>query len=123
MTELALLAGAGAVVSLDAVHVAQVMVSRPVVVGPLAGWILGDVVLGLHVGALVELVWISVLPIGPYTPPDATLTGGVFQPQPQPVQPPPPPPPTTTTPEPEPEPPPPTDTSTTTGGPPRDSGF
>ena len=64
------------------------------------------------------------------TPPDSTLTGGVFQPQtqppvtsPPPVQPPPvqqPPvqPPPTTTSEPEEEPPPATDTSTTTQGPP-----
>jgi len=64
----------------------------------------------------------------PPTPPDATLTGGVFQPQqPPPVAPPPiapppvprPAPPTTTTEEPpEDIPPPMTDTSTTTGGPP-----
>ena len=57
----------------------------------------------------------------PSLPPDATLTGGVFQPQPQ--QPPPtttqPPPPTTTTEEPPPEDEPTqTDTSTTTQGPP-----
>jgi membrane peptidoglycan carboxypeptidase len=65
------------------------------------------------------------------TPPDSTLTGGVFQPQTQPpvtqppVQPPPTttteqPPPTTTTEEPPPEdePPPATDTSTTTSAPP-----
>lgn len=58
-------------------------------------------------------------------PPDATLTGGVFQPQPQPPPtttqpplPPPQPPPTTTTEEPPEEPPPATDTSTTTQGPP-----
>jgi penicillin-binding protein 1B len=60
----------------------------------------------------------------PSTPPDATLTGGVFQPQPQPQpQPPPPtttqpPPPTTTTEEPPEDPPTQTDTSTTTQGPP-----
>lgn len=73
MTDILVLATAGALLSLDAVHVAQVMVSRPVVVGPVAGWILGDVATGLWAGALVELVWISVLPIGPYTPPDATV--------------------------------------------------
>jgi PTS system mannose-specific IIC component len=73
MTEILLLAAVGAVLALDSVHVAQVMISRPVVVGPVAGWILGDAATGLWVGALVELVWISVLPIGPYTPPDATV--------------------------------------------------
>ncbi len=59
---------------------------------------------------------------GTYTPPDSTLTGGIFQPQPTPpVQPPQQPPPTTTTQEPPPpeeeeEPPTSTDTATTTGG-------
>jgi penicillin-binding protein 1B len=57
----------------------------------------------------------------PSTPPEATLTGGVFQPTPAPTttQPPPPPPPaTTTTEEPPVEEPTQTDTSTTTQGPP-----
>jgi penicillin-binding protein 1B len=60
------------------------------------------------------------VPTGSDTPPDATLTGGVFRNDTAATVPPPPP--TTTTqepePEPEPEPPPPTDTSTTTSGPP-----
>lgn len=73
MTDLLLLAVVGAVVALDSVQVGQVMISRPIVVGPLSGAILGDVETGLWVGALTELVWISILPVGAYTPPDSTL--------------------------------------------------
>lgn len=77
MTEILLAAAAAALLSLDSVHVGQVMVSRPVCVGPVVGWFLGDVSTGFVVGALVELVWISVLPIGPYTPPDSSVAAAV----------------------------------------------
>ena len=73
MTDLLLLAGVGAILALDSVHLGQVMVSRPIVLGPVAGWVAGDLATGLWAGALTELVWIAILPIGPYTPPDASL--------------------------------------------------
>ncbi len=63
--------------SLDTTAVGQFMVSRPIVVGPLVGWMLGDVGLGLAVGALVELIWISDLPVGAHLPIDLTLLAGV----------------------------------------------
>jgi PTS system mannose-specific IIC component len=61
--ELALLAW-GTFVGLDLVTVPQVMIARPIVAGPLAGLILGDVWTGLAVGMLFELFQYDVLPVG-----------------------------------------------------------
>jgi PTS system mannose-specific IIC component len=63
----------GGALCLDRVF-AHVMISRPVVAGPLVGWILGDPYTGLLCGALIELLWIDRLPIGKYVPPNGTIT-------------------------------------------------
>ena len=54
----------GTVVALDLVSVPQALLSRPVVAGSVAGWIVGDPVAGLRVGVLLELFALDVLPIG-----------------------------------------------------------
>jgi PTS system mannose-specific IIC component len=64
---------AGGMICLDRVF-AQVMISRPVVAGPLVGWLLDDLYTGLLCGALIELLWIDRLPIGKYVPPNGTMT-------------------------------------------------
>jgi PTS system mannose-specific IIC component len=63
----------GGVLCLDRVFL-QAMVSRPVVAGPLTGWVLGDPVTGLICGALIELFWIDRAAIGKYVPPNDTVT-------------------------------------------------
>lgn len=60
---------------LDATAALQVMVSRPLVVGGLAGGLLGDPALGLAVGSLVELLWMAGVPVGSLVPPDGTQAG------------------------------------------------
>lgn len=57
---------------LDRTAALQIMVSRPVVIAPLTGWLLGDAMAGLQVGALVELLWLGRLPVGAAIPPDDT---------------------------------------------------
>jgi PTS system mannose-specific IIC component len=57
---------------LDRTAIGQFMVSRPIVVAPLTGWLLGDPAAGLQIGALVELLWLGRLPIGAAIPPDDT---------------------------------------------------
>jgi len=42
----------------------QFMVSRPLPLGILAGWLLGDPLTGLQVGVLLELLFLGSLPIG-----------------------------------------------------------
>lgn len=59
-------------VGLDRVAFAQFMISRPIVVGPLTGWVLGNTLIGLEVGMLVELLWLGRLPVGAAIPPDDT---------------------------------------------------
>lgn len=57
---------------LDRVALAQFMISRPLVAGPLAGWALGSPLIGLEVGMLLELLWLGRLPVGAAIPPDDT---------------------------------------------------
>ncbi len=68
-----LLASAVAMVTgLDRVALVQVMISRPLVAGPLAGWVLGQPLVGLEVGMLLELLWLGRIPVGAAIPPDDT---------------------------------------------------
>lgn len=60
------------VAGLDRTAAFQVMLSRPLVVAPLAGWILGVPFDGLLVGSVVELLWLGRLPVGAAIPPDDT---------------------------------------------------
>lgn len=66
----------GAVVALvcglDRVAALQIMISRPIVAAPLAGWLLGDMEVGLQVGLMIELLWLARLPVGAAIPPDDT---------------------------------------------------
>lgn len=63
--------------SLDVAAVGQFMVCRPIVVGPLVGWLLGHPEVGLEMGALIELIWIGDLPVGAHLPMDLMMLSGV----------------------------------------------
>lgn len=67
---LALLVLWGTVVALDLVSVPQALLSRPLVVGTVAGALLGDLETGLRVGVLFELFALDVLPVGAVQYPD-----------------------------------------------------
>jgi len=54
----------GTLVGLDLVSVPQMMIARPIVAGPIAGAILGDVATGLQLGVLFELFQYDILPVG-----------------------------------------------------------
>jgi len=54
----------GTLVGLDLVSVPQMMIARPLVAGPIAGAILGDVGTGLQLGVLFELFQYDILPMG-----------------------------------------------------------
>lgn len=66
-----------AFLSLDVAAVGQFMVSRPIVVGPLVGWLLGHPNIGLEMGALIELIWIGDLPVGAHLPMDLMMLSGL----------------------------------------------
>lgn len=57
---------------LDRTAALQIMISRPIVAAPLVAWLLGDIVVGLQLGLMVELLWQSRLPMGAAIPPDDT---------------------------------------------------
>lgn len=61
---LVVLALFGGVVALDGVSLVQSMVSRPLAAGIVAGFILGDPVLGAQMGALLELFLLVAVPAG-----------------------------------------------------------
>ncbi len=66
-------AAVGAIIGLDRTAFGQVMISQPVVAGPLAGWLLGDAGAGFIVGAVLELIWVLDMPVGTFVPADATI--------------------------------------------------
>ncbi|HVZ80812.1 MAG TPA: PTS sugar transporter subunit IIC [bacterium] len=65
-----------AFLSLDQTAFGQFMVSRPIVTGPVVGWLLGRPDIGLELGALIELIWINDLPVGAHLPLDLTMLSG-----------------------------------------------
>ncbi len=58
----------GGVLSLDKTAAFQTGVSRPIVVAPLTGYLLGAAEAGLMVGVIIELLLIGNLPVGTYVP-------------------------------------------------------
>jgi mannose/fructose/N-acetylgalactosamine-specific phosphotransferase system component IIC len=63
----------GTVVGVDMASVGQVMISRPLVAGTVAGMILGDPISGGTVGMVLELFALDVLPVGSARYPDYGL--------------------------------------------------
>lgn len=60
------------VAGLDRTAVIQAMIGRPLVAAPLTGWLLGDPATGLTIGVMLELLWLSRLPVGAAIPLDDT---------------------------------------------------
>ena len=58
--------------TMDAVIFGQFGFSRPIVCGPIIGFIVGNPLAGLHIGAILELIWINTIPIGTTLVPDVT---------------------------------------------------
>jgi len=57
----------------DAIAVGQFMISRPIFCGPVVGLFLGDIIAGLYIGMIMELLWVAVVPLGNAVPPDSTV--------------------------------------------------
>jgi len=49
---------------LDGTSLGQFMISRPLVAGVLTGWMVGDPLLGLLIGGILEIYFISIFPVG-----------------------------------------------------------
>lgn len=74
MISVELLAGAliALVCGLDRIAIFQLLISRPIVAAPLTALILGEPMVGLQIGVMVELLWLARLPVGAAVPPDDT---------------------------------------------------
>lgn len=67
------LTAAVALVELDAASLGQFMISKPLVMGPALGFLLGRPDLGLLVGAVVELIGLQDVPAGGHLPLNGTV--------------------------------------------------
>src|SRR5262245_46409773 len=54
----------GGALALDATALGQFMLSRPMVAGLLSGWLAGDAMTGMLVGAVLEIYLLVAFPVG-----------------------------------------------------------
>ncbi len=80
MAEFALSTVVGALLWLDRVYAFQLLVSRPAVVGPVLGALMGNLPAGLAVGAALELLWLNAPPVGAYLPKDESFCAAAVTP-------------------------------------------
>ena len=71
--QLALLAILGAIAELDRTSVFHGLFSEPIVLAPVVGLILGEPVLGLKVGAILQLFFLGSVSMGGSSPPDGAI--------------------------------------------------
>jgi len=76
LIRIALATLAGTILCLDRIAF-QMMLSRPIIVAPVAGLIMGAPLTGLWVGALIEVFWINKAPLGTYLPPNDSIVAVV----------------------------------------------
>jgi mannose/fructose/N-acetylgalactosamine-specific phosphotransferase system component IIC len=70
----------GSILWMDRVFMFQFMVSRPMIMAPLIGLAMGDVKIGLFVGASLELLWLNATPVGAYLPNDESFCAAIAVP-------------------------------------------
>ncbi|MDR2709712.1 MAG: PTS sugar transporter subunit IIC [Elusimicrobiota bacterium] len=65
-----ILALIAAIFNTDLTGFGQFMICRPIFCAPIFGFLTGNIVEGLWMGMIVELLWINAVPLGSYLPPD-----------------------------------------------------
>jgi mannose/fructose/N-acetylgalactosamine-specific phosphotransferase system component IIC len=70
----------GALLWLDRVYAFQLMVSRPIFIGPVIGALMGNLSAGFAVGAALELLWLNAPPVGAYLPKDESFCAAALTP-------------------------------------------
>ncbi len=63
--------------ALDTTIAFQILLSQPLFACPIIGWVLGDPVTGFYVGLLLQMLWLSDLPMGAVTPPEGNVASMV----------------------------------------------
>lgn len=77
LIDLLLIVLLGALMELERTSVFQGFLSEPIVTAPLAGWVTGDLMLGVKIGILLELFFLGGISIGGSSPLDGTLSAVV----------------------------------------------
>lgn len=62
-----------ALLELDTTYAFQTLLSRPIIVGPLFGWLTGDVAAGIQAGIFTELLFADISPLGGIIPPSGVV--------------------------------------------------
>jgi mannose/fructose/N-acetylgalactosamine-specific phosphotransferase system component IIC len=69
-----IIAFVGALLGLDNIAIGQFMLAQPAVGALLAGYIVGEPLLGIWAALTFQLLWLGQIPVGAYVPPSASLT-------------------------------------------------
>lgn len=72
LIQIVILSLVGGLLCLDRIFL-QAMLSRPIIIAPVMGLLLGDLYTGLIIGAIFELFWMDRAPIGIYIPPNDSV--------------------------------------------------
>lgn len=73
LTQAVLLTLVGGILGITATAVGQFGISRPLVISTVVGWLLGNLPMGLTIGATLELIWMGVAGIGAAVPPNIVV--------------------------------------------------
>ncbi len=60
----------GALLTLDTTAMLQILISQPLFACTLIGWVCGDLTIGMHIGILMQLLWLADIPAGAYLVPE-----------------------------------------------------
>lgn len=71
--DLAVVSAVGGLLALERRGAFQLMLSQPIVAVPLLGFLMGDVMTGVWLGSLLQLLWMSSVLFGANVPPNETL--------------------------------------------------
>lgn len=63
----------GGALALDTTAVLQSLISQPIIAGSFLGWLSNDLVAGLKMGFILQLLWLSELPVGAARVPEGNL--------------------------------------------------
>ena len=62
-----------ALLELDTTYAFQTLLSRPIITGPIFGWLTGDVAAGIQIGIFAELLFADISPLGGIIPPSGVV--------------------------------------------------
>lgn len=58
--------------ALDITGIGPMLIAQPMIAGPIFGYLMGNLAVGLIIGGIVQLLWMDVTPVGVGIPYDAT---------------------------------------------------